>query len=1226
MDPTEPRFNPFPGLRPFEMRDRVVFFGREAQATELLGRLRGSRFVAVVGTSGSGKSSLVRAGLLPSLFGGFMAGASPHWTVATLRPGGDPVWNLTQSLLETGVFSTGPEPEAYLHATLSRSTHGLFEAVRQSELNPGHNLLIVVDQFEEIFRYRQRSRTLEEECGGFIRLLLRSAHQQERPIYVLLTMRSDFLGECAQFGGLAHAINHGQYLIPRMDRAQIRLAIEGPVKVADGQITPRLVQKLLNDVDGHPDGLPVLQHALMRMWDLRNAEPDLPPLDLAHYAAVGGLGDALSRHLDEVFNQLPNDRHREIARDLFKALTELGPDNRGIRRPTCMAELCQIINIDKETLTAVIDPFRQPGRAFLMPPIASIGASAAQPLEPLQPLEPVGTTGHDPDPAGDAPFPRGRAAPANSFGDHTVIDISHESLMRGWARFQQWVADEAASASLFRRLAESANLHAAGRAALYQDPELQIALDWRQTQRPTPAWSRRYAPGHERAMAYLDESAAARDAALRKARRQRHLLLDTLTLIAIVFFGLWLYALHQQRIAASRLLALQAENFIGRDPRTAILLAASAVEARPSEPVAITALRRAVLEGRLRQDNWRQIEGDVAEATFIHGTGQILVAARSNAIVLSMNWPAPLRVIAAHSNLNRVAASSADGRLALTAGWDARAIVWDTASWTPVATFTGHRAEISDAAISPDTRHCVTASRDGTARIWDVTTGREASRLTSGDQPDDELSAVAFDRAGRLVALGTRGGAISVWDWRSTNLLWEIAPGAGLFPDGVTPPDPRIARVCFAPHEDSLAYVTAGGVARLHVFEPDQSSQFELRSPLRRASSIAFSRDGHLIAAAGEDRNGGIAIVWDRDQAWATALHTNRHPDFVRSAEFSADGASLLTLGDDGRVRVWDVGRRKLPRLTGHTRWAHLLPGDMAILVGDGTPELRIHRTSDGALETNLAGHAGPVAAAALAPGAGLIASVEGRRGASLRLWNARTRTPLGSVPLPSPAQSVAFSPDGQFVVVGHDQLLSIWDTGSRTHVRTVPNAHAGMVYALAFSDHGSRLVSAGEDRTATLWNSRTWTPLQSLQDHRGPVTCAAFAPGDRNRLVTASDTLRFYRRMAGKWSLTVEAQRDRAPAGDMLAVHFTPGGECLVASGIDGSVSLWNAHSGDWLGDLQPPDPAAWTIALPASDGRAIYTTGHSGWLHLSSAWEPLQRLIRDVQPDRRPLRPLLQ
>src|SRR5690606_34292392 len=150
-----------------------------------------------------------------------------------------------------------------------------------------------VDQFEEIFRYRKRSDTLEEERDGFIRLLLHATQQQERPIYILLTMRSDFLGECAQFAGLPEAINDGQYLVPKMDRAQIRLAIEGPVNVAEGQITSRLVQKLLNDVDGHPDGLPVLQHALMRMWDLRNAQPDLPPLDLAHYSAVGGLANAL---------------------------------------------------------------------------------------------------------------------------------------------------------------------------------------------------------------------------------------------------------------------------------------------------------------------------------------------------------------------------------------------------------------------------------------------------------------------------------------------------------------------------------------------------------------------------------------------------------------------------------------------------------------------------------------------------------------------------------------------------------------------------------------------------------------------------------------------------------------------------------------------------------------------------------------------------------------------
>src|SRR5690606_16151105 len=281
-----------------------------------------------------------------------------------------------------------------------------------------------------------------------------------------------------------------------------------------------------------------------------------------------------------------------------------------------------------------------------------------------------------------------------------------------------------------------------------------------------------------------------------------------------------------------------------------------------------------------------------------------------------------------------------------------------------------------------------------------------------------EVSAVAFDRAGRLVALGTRGGVVSVWDWQSTRRLWEIDASAGVLTEGVTPPDPRIARVRFAPDEDALAYITAGGAARLHVFEPNRSSQVELPSSLRRASSIAFSRNGQLIAVAGEDRNGGVAVVWDRDLASATALHTNRHPNFVRSAEFSPDGASLLTVADDGHVRVWDVGRRKLSGFSAGTRWARLMPGNHAILVGDGTPEMRVHRTSDGALETNLTGNAGPVAAVAVAHGAGLVASVEGSHSAALRLWNARTKAPLWSVPLPSPAQAVAFSPDGNLVVV----------------------------------------------------------------------------------------------------------------------------------------------------------------------------------------------------------------
>src|SRR5256714_616191 len=478
--------NPFPGLRPFESSEDHLFFGRDGQSDELLRRLRRSRFLAVLGTSGSGKSSLVRAGMLPSLFGGLMTQAGSGWRVALFRPGHDPVGHLASALANPQVFGTPAEEVALqktiIEATLRRSALGLIEATKQARIPANENLLIVVDQFEEIFRFRRMSKRdgSEDEAAAFIKLLLEAQRQTSLPVYIVITMRSDFLGDCAQFRDLPEAINDGQYLIPRMTRDQRREAITGPVAVGGGEISPRLVNRLLNDVGDDPDHLPILQHALMRTWevwarDRRNGEP----IDLDHYEAAGTMAEALSRHADEAYDELPDERSRALAERVFKSLTEKGPDNREIRRPTRISEICAIAAASAAEVIAVIEPFRRAGRSFLMPPATT------------------------------------------ALTEDSLIDISHESLIRGWERLREWVNEEARSANIYRRIAETALLHREGHAGLWHDPDLALALRWREENRPNAVWAQHYHPEFEAAMKFVDDSKASNEAEIADRERAR---------------------------------------------------------------------------------------------------------------------------------------------------------------------------------------------------------------------------------------------------------------------------------------------------------------------------------------------------------------------------------------------------------------------------------------------------------------------------------------------------------------------------------------------------------------------------------------------------------------------------------------------------------------------------------------------------------------------------------
>jgi len=485
---SRPIKNPFPGLRPFETDEYRLFFGREGQADELISRLSRARFLAVVGTSGSGKSSLIRAGLMPALRGGMMKGAGSGWRIAVMRPGGDPIGNLAAELAKKDVLSeagmglSDEESEAIIEATLRSGSLGILNVAREARLGEHEKLLVVVDQFEELFRFRATQEGGSgDEASAFVKLLLEAAQQRELSIYIVLTMRSDFLGDCAQFQGLPEAINDGQYLIPRMTRDERRFAVTGPVGVTRGKITEPLINRLLNDVGDNPDQLPILQHALMRTWEHWQANRrDSEPIGLEHYEAIGTMTDALSRHADEAFNELPDERSRHIAEVLFKALSERGADNREIRRPTRLRTICEITGASVPEVIAVIDVFRGGGRSFLMPPVST------------------------------------------ELNADSVIDISHESLIRNWQRLKDWVNQEGQSVRIYRRVAETAVLHREGSEGLMQEPALSFALDWRDKSHPTKAWGERYHPDFDTAMTYLEQSRIAREEQLAAAEKRRN--------------------------------------------------------------------------------------------------------------------------------------------------------------------------------------------------------------------------------------------------------------------------------------------------------------------------------------------------------------------------------------------------------------------------------------------------------------------------------------------------------------------------------------------------------------------------------------------------------------------------------------------------------------------------------------------------------------------------------
>jgi hypothetical protein len=459
-----PPDNPFVGLRPFRPDEALLFFGRGQQTMELLGRLDRSRFLAVVGGSGCGKSSLVFAGLLPQLEAGFLVENRDRWLIVRLSPGERPLERLA-----TGF---GMQSSQLREA----GAHGIAEILGSRPDAADSNCLVLVDQFEELFRFAL-ARGNEDEAADFVRILLDVVEQRSVPVFVTLTMRSDFLGDCDRFPGLPEALNRSQYLVPRLTRQQLKESVEGPTRLFGAGVEPRLMDRILNEVVDDQDQLPVLQLAMMRTWAHWSLHRATARLDVADYAAIGGVKDCVSREAEAAIQGMTSDQQLLTAR-IFQALTDTDHSNRRVRRPARLTELEQVTGRSQPEIMAVIDRFRADGRSFL-----TLQAGAADP--------------------GDA-----------------VIDISHEALIRKWDTLRAWVDAEAASKRVYLDLVDGVTRQK----ALLHDTDLHAALEWRARVQPTRTWAERYAPGFEAAMAFLDRSEAEerrdRDDARRRARER----------------------------------------------------------------------------------------------------------------------------------------------------------------------------------------------------------------------------------------------------------------------------------------------------------------------------------------------------------------------------------------------------------------------------------------------------------------------------------------------------------------------------------------------------------------------------------------------------------------------------------------------------------------------------------------------------------------------------------
>jgi WD40 repeat protein len=1111
--PSAARVNPYPGLTPFYEGDVSRFFGRDREIDELLLRLGSRRLLAVIGVSGCGKSSLVHAGVKPVLRIGAAANLPTRWRICTITPGNAPLRALQAAL----------EAPADWPAT----SFDLLDRARQS-LQPGESLLLIVDQFEELFRFR--AETIGEDGGNaaslFVNLLLKAIDQREVPIYVLMTMRTDFLGDCAQFRGLPEALNDCYYLVPRMSRLQQQDAIERPLQEQGVEMHAPLVQRLLNDSAEDPDHLPVLQHLLRRVWENWYERGATGPLSLVDYEAVGGWKGAIDADAERVMMRFPAEE--EAIRRLFQWITERGPGEKPIRRPRPFAECLESSGLRREQLLEIIRALQE--RGLLR---------------------------------------------TSDCSDLSLVDLSHESVMWQWSRLDRWIAEEAEQASQLRFLLQSARnkLRLTGLA-------LSSGLEFRARWRKQGMHARRHLPSSE-----LEEvhDWVERSVQIEHAKRRRRVLIIGGILGALGALALVTVVVSQKQRSAAQARELSAWSAISLDddPERGLILG---LLSWTKQRAMVAGLEQSLHDCILRSQTRLTLRGhrDRVQSVAWSPDGSKLATASidKTAKVWEMATGRELLTFRGHSDYVFGIAWSPDGSKLATASQDGTANVWEANTGHELLTLRGHQAPVNSIVWSPDGAKLATASNDQTAKVWDARTGRELRTLlghrgdvysiawspdgsklaTAGDDRTakvwevrtgrelltlsghtDHVRSVTWSPDGRNLATGSEDGLTKVWEAATGR---EIRTLSGHLDD--------VLSVAWSPDGRLLATGSADNTAKVWEVTTGRGLR-TLRGHQDDVQAIAWSPDGTELATASVDKT---AKVWEAREG-RELLTLRDHQGSVNSIAWSADDSKLATAGADDTAKVWEAREgRELLTLRGHQGSVNSIAWSadgsrLATASYDKTA--KVWEATAGREVLTLRGHQGAVNSLAWSPDGSKLATASYDQTA--KVWEATAgREVLTLHGHEGAVNGVAWSPDGsKLATAGYDQTAKVWEAATGRELLTL-RGHQGAVNSVAWSPDGSKLATASYDQTAKVWEVTTGRELLTLRGHQNYVLGVAWSM-DGTKLATASrdNTAKVWDARVGRELLSLHGHQSA-----VASVTWSADGGRLASAGADAIAQVY--------------------------------------------------------------------
>jgi WD40 repeat protein/serine/threonine protein kinase len=1215
--------SPYRGLYAFREEDATFFFGRETFTDRLVHTIQQKNMAAVIGPSGSGKSSVIYAGLIPHLR------QEGKWTIVEMRPGSRPFYALAAALipyLEPDLSETEQLVEAQKLAHVLRQDQVALLDVAQRILQKqpeNGRLLLFIDQFEELYTLcpdpavratfpNYLFQAVQKDEGGRQKDEKESSDSSfilhPSSLCLVLTLRADFMGQALTDRPFADALQDADVKLGPMTRAELARAIESPAGKQGVIFESGLAERILDDVGNEPGNLPLLEFALTLLWDRRSGRR----LTHSAYEAIGRVEGSLARYADEVYQAL-SDPDKERARRVFTQMVRPGEGTEDTRRLATRSEL------------------------------GENDWALAQRLADAR----LVVTGRTPD------------------GEETA-EVVHEALIRGWGLLRQWMSNDRTFRAWQERLRAAIRQWEGSErdeGALLRGAPLSEAEDWMNRQ------------GHdltkiEREFVQASISLREQRAVEREAQRQRELaaarqladeqkqradeqaassrrlraLTSVLAVVFVIAVFAALFALGQRQDAVAAQQAAEQE----ADARATEVLVRSTAEANAEENASLAITReaealnaQATAEAeRLRADEQAEqalaaqeeaeVERDRADAeaqlalsrqlavqsgTFLNSQPDLglLTAVQANTIsdtvetrssiltALQFN-PQLYTYLRGHSGLVQGLDFSPSGQWMASVGAAGEVYLWDVATWQRTRTLSGHDPTqlVNSTAFSPDSLVLATASDDLTAILWEVETGQIVHRLVGHTE---FVQDIAYSPDGTMVATAAGDNTVRLWDTTSGQ---EIAVLEGH--------TDQVWSVAFSPDGRYLASGSADTFARLWDVASRQpiGDPLDMQATAGQVYNLAFSPDSRVLAATapGAQPNPPTVWLWDVATRQPIGQPLTGHVFGVLGLAFSPDGNTIATSSIDTSVQLWDVsallaGQAEAATTTavlnGHQTNVPALaisPDSQFLATGEGNGTIIVWDFSGrhGLSRPFDQGHTAPINALAYDPSSQTVASAAGN-GQTL-LWDVSGSPTLNTILTHTADVNLAltgltFDPTGQFLVGGRaNGNLLAWDVISSTEVLSPFISHLQGDVAVAFSPDGQTFASGTINGNIILRNGQLAAAGGFLAGHDGPINALAFSP-DSLTLASASEdgTIRL-------WDATTSDPLDSLSHNNIpvTSLAFAPAGNLLASADSGGTIRLWDWTSGQPISQpLQLHNQPVLTLRF-SDDGQKLYSADATG------------------------------